>query len=61
MLGGMVNKRPYRLEGGAMGVLKAKKKRGVKEGDHLSLINVMAGYLITSNKGAYCSDNRIDS
>ena len=35
---------PYRIDSSAAGVLKAKKRLGVKEGDHLSLVNVMAGY-----------------
>lgn len=42
-----------------LSILKAKKALGCKEGDHLSLCNILTRYQTIGNKGNWCDTHKI--
>ena len=50
----MLNIKPFYLHGQPILTIKAKKKLGVKEGDHISLINIFNQFLQQNNRDHFC-------
>lgn len=53
----MVNIKPFNNANNK--VIKTKKKLGAKEGDDISLINIMNMFVMAKNKSQFCSQNNL--